>query len=75
MTFNNENRMAGVVTCVCNPSYINIETEGSQVQEWGLKAWKFLNNDRKDKNQSVASHNLEKHYTCFSNFKPTYGTI
>lgn len=61
VTFNNESKMAGIVTCICNPSYVRVETGGSQVHEWGLKVWNCLNNDREDETPSVASHPLENH--------------
>lgn len=61
VTLNNENRMAGIVPCICNLRNVRVETGGSQVHKWGLKAWKCLNNDGEDENPSVASHNLEKH--------------
>lgn len=61
ITFSNESRMAGIVPCICSPRYVRVETGGSQVHKWGLKAWKCLNNYGEDENPSVASHNLEKH--------------
>lgn len=61
VTFNNESRMAGIVTRICHPSNVRVETGGPQVHEWRLKAWESFNKDREDENLFVVSHNLEKH--------------